>query len=84
MPDLQLWRVCRLPRINSRPRAIRRKGYAALAPQKSSSFGIFGDALLELGDYDEAAGAFEKLARQNRAALTARPGWRGSRSCAVI
>jgi len=34
-----------------------------LAPAKSFSFGILGDALLELGDYDEAAAAFDQLAK---------------------
>ncbi len=34
-----------------------------LAPRKSVSFGILGDALLELGDYDEAAAAFDQLAK---------------------
>jgi tetratricopeptide (TPR) repeat protein len=34
-----------------------------LAPGKSFSFGILGDALLELGDYDEAAASFEQLAK---------------------
>ena len=34
-----------------------------LAPRKSFSFGILGDALLELGDYDEAAAAFDQLAK---------------------
>lgn len=33
------------------------------APGKSFSFGILGDALLELGDYDEAAAAFDQLAK---------------------
>lgn len=35
----------------------------ALAPEKSFSFAILGDVLLELGDYEEAAAAFERLAR---------------------
>lgn len=34
-----------------------------LGPGKSFSFGILGDALLELGDYDEAADAFDQLAK---------------------
>jgi tetratricopeptide (TPR) repeat protein len=34
-----------------------------LAPRKIFSFGILGDALLELGDYNEAAQAYEELAR---------------------
>jgi len=34
-----------------------------LGPGKSFSFGILGDALLELGDYDEAAASFEQLAK---------------------
>jgi tetratricopeptide (TPR) repeat protein len=32
-------------------------------PGKSFSFGILGDALLELGDYDEAAASFDQLAK---------------------
>ncbi len=43
------------------------KRLQALAPQKS--FGILGDALLELGDYDEAADAYEKLARAEEGSL---------------
>jgi tetratricopeptide (TPR) repeat protein len=35
----------------------------ALAPGKSVAFGILGDALLELGKYDEAAAALAELAR---------------------
>jgi tetratricopeptide (TPR) repeat protein len=34
-----------------------------LAPGKSFSFGILGDALLELGDYDEAVASFDQLAK---------------------
>ncbi len=34
-----------------------------LAPGKGFSFGILGDALLELGDYDEAAASFDQLAK---------------------
>ncbi len=34
-----------------------------LAPRKGFSFGILGDALLELGDYDEAAASFDQLAK---------------------
>ena len=45
------------------------KRLRALAPRKSSSFGILGDALLELGDYDEAAGAYEKLARAEEGSI---------------
>lgn len=34
-----------------------------LAPGKSFLFGILGDALLELGDYEEAAASFDQLAK---------------------
>ena len=34
-----------------------------LAPAKSYPFGLLGDALLELGEYDEAAAAFNDLAK---------------------
>lgn len=34
-----------------------------LAPRKSYSFGLLGDALLELGDYKEAGAAFAELAK---------------------
>ena len=40
-----------------------------LAPGKSYSFGILGDALLELGDYDEAAAAFGELTKAESGGL---------------
>jgi tetratricopeptide (TPR) repeat protein len=40
-----------------------------LAPAKSFSFGILGDALLELGDYPEAAEAYERLANAERGSI---------------
>jgi tetratricopeptide (TPR) repeat protein len=45
------------------------RGLRRLAPTKSFSFGILGDALLELGDYDEAAACFDQLAKAEPASI---------------
>jgi tetratricopeptide (TPR) repeat protein len=45
------------------------KKVRALAPGKPFSFGLLGDALLELGDYDEAAEAYQKLARAEEGSI---------------
>ena len=45
---------------------------AAIAPRESYPYHVLGDALLELGDYERAAAAFERLGRleQFRTAAT--------------
>jgi tetratricopeptide (TPR) repeat protein len=45
------------------------KKLRTLAPGKSFSFGILGDALLELGDYSAAAEAYEKLAHAEEGSI---------------
>jgi tetratricopeptide (TPR) repeat protein len=40
-----------------------------IAPQKATGFAILGDALLELGDYGEAAEAYKELARRDEGGI---------------
>jgi tetratricopeptide (TPR) repeat protein len=49
------------------------KKLRVLAPGKTYSFGILGDALLELGEYDEAATAFSNLAKGDENGLDSEP-----------
>ena len=45
------------------------KRLVEIAPQKAVGFAILGDALLELGDYREAADAYKELARREEGGI---------------
>src|SRR5204863_5540219 len=49
------------------------KKLRAIAPAKSFSFGILGDALIELGDYQEAADAYQKLVHADDSKIDIEP-----------
>jgi tetratricopeptide (TPR) repeat protein len=49
------------------------KKLRAIAPAKSFAFAILGDALIELGDYREAADAYQKLAHSDESEIDIEP-----------